>query len=271
MLQLRNVKLNFENVSARGKKILFVSDIHVVSLSQMGEERELNYERERQKIFEKESELPTLERLKDVVAYVNSEDIDLLILGGDIIDCPSESNMKLLAEQLGKLTKPYIYVTGNHDWNYSWDYLSKASREKYLTALSEVTGCAVEAELLNREGVQILALNSSENRIYPSALKLLHEIRENNKPCLIVMHVPFSTADLRKISMKNWNFETTMGDGGLDMDSETERFYRDLEFCPSAVILGGHVHGFDDNYLTCGVRQIVAPAGCRGEAVLIEI
>lgn len=271
MLQLKHVKLDFDGVSASGKKILFVSDIHAIVMSQQGAERELAYEKERFAVFERETAVSTLERFEDVAAYVNSEDVDLLILGGDIVDCPSEANIKLLSEQLQKLTKPYIYVTGNHDWNYSWDYLSEKSRNTYLASLSAVTGCSMEAEVIQWEGIRILAVNSSENRVYPEALRLLRENAVKDEPLLIVMHVPFSTPDLRRISMENWNFETTLGNGGLVMDQVTEEFFKELKGQSGAVILGGHVHGFDDGLLSCGLRQIAAPAGCKGEAVLIEI
>ena len=38
------------------------------------------------------------------------------LLGGDVIDFPSQGNLSFLEKNLEMLEMPYLYVPGNHDW-----------------------------------------------------------------------------------------------------------------------------------------------------------
>ena len=263
------VQLNFGSDNKK-VKILFASDMHVIALKDGEDARILAYEKERAEGFVSMDIPDTREMFLGFVEYANLLQPDMVVFGGDIIDCPSQGNLTFLAEQLKRLEMPYVYTTGNHDWNFSWEYLEDSSRERNLPFLCKAVGMNLEACYREIKGIQFLTVDSSRGNIAIKALDILEECHRE-KPLCIVMHVPFSTVRLREMSIKNWGFETTMGGGALPIDDVTEHFYEKLAEFEQCIIFGGHVHGFDNQVLGNGAIQIVAPAGCQGKVALIEL
>ncbi len=58
--------------------------------------------------------------------------MDAVLLGGDTIDFPSKANINYLQECLSDLSVPYMYVNGNHDWTYPWEYMTDYGKSEYL-------------------------------------------------------------------------------------------------------------------------------------------
>lgn len=78
------------------------------------------------------------DRLDSAIAYVNENDIDFVILGGDQInDQDSEDTdeqLDVLGESLTQLTVPYYGVSGNHDHGepgQTWKYLERGMPERF--------------------------------------------------------------------------------------------------------------------------------------------
>lgn len=270
MFQLKEIHLNVGRDEAQGRRVLFVSDIHAISFDKRDSAEVLAYEEKRCEEFRQNGILDTKKCLEDFVDYANEICPDVVVFGGDIIDCPSIGNLSLLKEQFERLKMPFLYTSGNHDWNFGWDYRSKESREKNFKLLCDVAQRDLEAYCQELFGIQFLVLDSSEDCVREKALHMLTKCDKNRSLC-IVMHVPFSTMELRKMSMQNWNYETTLGNGGIPLDEVTEKFYKGLGEFPDCIILGGHVHGFDYQVLTNGVRQIVAAAGCNRRTVELKL
>ena len=72
------------------------------------------------------------ERLDSAIAYVNENEIDFVIFGGDQIhnadDENTDAQLDALEESLSSLTVPYYGVTGNHDQGdpaKDWKYIER--------------------------------------------------------------------------------------------------------------------------------------------------
>lgn len=100
----------------REYRYLFLSDTHIISLD--GEESEQQLENalpRRDTLFKDELGRTPEEIFPDWIAYANEQQVDGLLLGGDVIDFPSQGNLSFLEKNLEMLEMPYLYVPGNHD------------------------------------------------------------------------------------------------------------------------------------------------------------
>ena len=121
--------------------LLFLTDSHVVSLEKRrrtGEhrrrtgKRRLGQEHRMRRAAGRSMRLPdtrafagqdgtsSQEMFAQAMDYAREEGVDGVLLGGDIIDSPSQENLTFLSEELSTLSMPYLYTPGNHDWTYPW-------------------------------------------------------------------------------------------------------------------------------------------------------
>ncbi|MFR9163579.1 MAG: metallophosphoesterase family protein [Lachnospiraceae bacterium] len=110
-------------------RYLFLSDTHIITLN--GEETQQQLENalpRRDTLFLDAQGRKPEETFPDWMAYANEQKVDGVLLGGDIIDFPSQSNLDFLEENLGKLEMPVLYVPGNHDWTYPWEYMTEKAK-----------------------------------------------------------------------------------------------------------------------------------------------
>ena len=268
MLQIK--ELVWKQSTEIDKKILFLSDMHINAAMESEKPDVQDYMRNRTIHFEKEGISHPEKYLDEVEEYGKEKGLDLVILGGDIIDCPSPENIEFLRERLSKLEIPLLYVLGNHDWNYSWDYLTSNSRERHVGRIEEAIRQETDGYLSEIFGIQFLVVDSSCNRVGVNALTRIMEC-DKSRPLCVAMHVPFTTNTLRQLSVQKWGFETTMGGKGLVMDDTTSAFYHQLSQFNEVLLLCGHVHEFADEMLCPQLRQVVAAAGCEGNGVLIHL
>lgn len=273
MLQFEEIEWTHQNKSSIEKTILFLSDLHMICDSELASEKKdvRDYVRDR-RIYLENSGIGDTKRLFDEFShYIKQQKIDFVIFGGDIIDSPSSENLNVLFQMLKALNTPYIFTSGNHDWNYSWDYLSKESKVKYQPLLAEsAKKSSLDGVVEEYQGITFLVVDSSSNRISEKSLEMICRL-DKKKPLCVVMHVPYTTAPLRELSLRKWGFETTMGGKGLPMDAITRAFLNEMEAFDDVLLLCGHVHDFSDDRLSSHVRQVVAPAACEEKAVIIHL
>ncbi len=281
-----------QSAQEQEKKLLFLSDLHIICEPEdMDMESEdatpflvekeskealesrqdiVDYVRNRSIYFEKDGIHNTRAQFEEFIAYIKENAFDMVIFGGDVIDCPSAENLCYLEQQLRELRIPYLVTSGNHDWNYSWEYLSDKSRAEHQPLLQAAVGQALDGYRLERYGIQFLIVDSSDNKISGTALQALLEC-EKTQPICVIMHVPYTTETLRQLSLQKWGFETTMGGKGVAMNETTSVFLAQLKQFENVLLLCGHVHEFADEMLCDKVRQVVAPAGCEGKGVVLHL
>lgn len=64
-----------------------------------------------------------------------------------------------------------LYVPGNHDWTYPWEYMTEKGKNEYLTALAPFMRGTPAAQVLENEELVILGVDDSSNQIDPVALE----------------------------------------------------------------------------------------------------
>lgn len=255
---------------------LFLSDTHVIELNGTESDKVMENALPRIELFKDIAGISSAERFPEWIDYANEKEVDMVLFGGDIIDFPSEGNLKLLKENTDKLSMPFVFTLGNHDWTYPWDYMTVEGRNTYRPLFHDLTDGNPAASVTEYEELVILSVDNSSNQLDAAALAVTDEALSLNKPVLVIAHVPFSTESLLKKAHGIWNSPVSIGmadEGGIFPDANTLAFQKKILAANSPVfcILSGHVHFSDESALTDSVVQIVNGTGYTGEGVLLQI
>lgn len=258
-------------------RYLFLSDTHIISLD--GEENEQQLENalpRRDILFKDELGRTPEEVFPDWIAYANEQQVDGLLLGGDVIDFPSQGNLSFLENNLEMLEMPYLYVPGNHDWTYPWEYMTDKGRQEYLTALSPWMRGTPAAQVMENEELVFLGVDNSSNQIDPAAMDTVRSAVEKGKPVILLQHIPFATDRLVAAAAGVWKNPVLLGKGVLGgiYPNEASQEYMNLVLgtgSPVRAVLAGHIHMGERDSLTEGIVQYTAEAGYMGKGLLLII
>lgn len=203
---------------------------------------------------------------------MNNTDINALLLGGDIIDSPSDSNINFIKSNLGDLKKDYLYTFGNHDWTFSWDYQTKETEEKYVPMFQDIMK-DTEVSYLEYEDLIILAINNGKCKIDKKNIEKVKQILEKNKPTIVMMHVPLATDHIIEENKKIRDRISAIGDGGIKPTEATQEVF-DLILSDKYkvfYILSGHMHfGVEDN-VNDKIHEIVSAPAYDGNINILKI
>ncbi len=267
-------------------ELLFVTDAHAVipldtqEQTDAAEETEQiqNYAQERYKGFLGEDGTSSAEQFSRVVDYANEEEVDGVLLGGDIIDSPSRENLDFLSKELSELEMPYLYTLGNHDWTFPWEYMSESGKQKYLPALSPYMEGDTSFHTLDFGEFVVAAVDNSSGQVNPEVLDDYSELLDTGKPVIVLAHVPFLTQSVLSKATQVWNSGVVIGGGnfgGIYPNEASEEFVEmtTAEDSPVVAVLAGHVHFYDKDVIEGekDVLQIVGDAGFRGSVLRLRI
>ena len=145
--------------------LLFLTDTHVIIRQEDAPQQEADNEASRYPAFQNEEGVPSEKQFPEWIRFANEMQVDAVLLGGDIIDTPSEANLKWLEEQLSGLNMPYLYVNGNHDWTYPWEYMTETGRETYLPLLAPFMQDNTAIHSLDFGEFTVVGIDDSANQV----------------------------------------------------------------------------------------------------------
>ncbi len=258
--------------------LLFLTDTHVIVRDRDASEQEAGNEEQRYPAFFNEEGVSSAEQFPEWIRYANENKVDAVLLGGDIIDSPSEANLRWLEEQLSGLQMPYLYVNGNHDWTYPWEYMTDTARKTYLPKLEAFMGGNSALHSLELGELVLVGIDDSTNQVDPEALAAYEEILSRGRPVIVMAHVPFLTQSVLGKAVEAWESPVVIGGGnfgGIYPNEASERFLALTvgETSPVELLLAGHVHFYDRDVIEGEkeVLQLVGAAGFQGNGILIHI
>lgn len=257
---------------------LFLTDTHVIIPNEDASPQEAENEAARMPMFVPESGISSAEQFPEWVRYANEEKVDAVLLGGDVIDTPSPSNLEWLAGQLAGLDMPYLYVNGNHDWTYPWEYMTQSGQETYLPLLQPLMGGNTAIHSLDLGELVLVGIDDSSNQVNEEVFPAYEEILREGRPMVVVAHVPFMTQSVLGKAKEVWNSPVVIGAGnygGVYPNETSEKFVSLTTAADSPVelVLAGHVHFYDKDVIEGerNVLQLVGGPGFQGQAILIHM
>ena len=267
----------------RAYTVLHITDLHACAVSEaeaaaMPKAR-LDYIRQRQALFGGGRPYPSEAALPALFAYGAELGADLILLTGDILDFPSDTNLALLEDCIRRSAVPVLYVTGNHDWSFADDYHTRNAEILHLPRVGALSGGSPHFAAWETQDLLVCALDSGRDRVseatadaYAAATR---RARGVGKPVILALHVPVHADTLVEDSTRVWGRELAIGEGALGArDPHTVRFYRDValgdDTAPAAVI-AGHVHFDHEDVFPNGVPQYITDVACDGHCRVVTL
>lgn len=258
--------------------LLFLTDMHMVVRDAEASEQEAAYAEERYAMFRNREGVSAAEQFREWVRYANQKRVDAVILGGDIIDSPSAANLQWLGQQLAGLKMPCLYVNGNHDWTYPWEYMTESGRENYLPLLEPFMRGNTAVQRLDLGEFLVAGIDNSANQVDEGGLAGYEQILSEGRPVIVAAHVPFLGSSLLEKAGEVWKSPVVIGGGawgGIYPNPASERFVSMTTAADSPVelLLSGHVHFYDRDVIQGEkeVPQLTGGAGYEGNAVLLHL
>jgi predicted MPP superfamily phosphohydrolase len=209
------------------------------------------------------------------IQFANENNVDALLMGGDIIDYFSDENINYIKENLFDLKAPYLYTMGNHDSCIPWDNLKNVSNNKNLLSLFRKED--TEVQVLDCGEFNIVSVNDSSGKISEKALSEFKEIYNIRKPIILILHIPLctqSTEMLKEDTINHWKQSILLGDNcSYSLDNNTKEFINIVTDNNSrvAAILAGHLHFYHKDLLNSKTVQLVSDISSRGNGMMVTI
>jgi len=278
-------------------EIWFLADSHIIMQDGSETAEVTEYAAQRMPGFANEMGVSSDMVFSHFIDEANEKKPDMILFGGDIIDFPSDANVSFLTAELDRLEVPYVFVMGNHDWTFPWEYMTEEGSAKYRPMLEnhmdgnftdESDKCIAINEnvlslksnsyfsMVELEDLVILSVDDSSNQVAEEALEGIEEAYNIGKPIILVQHVPFSTENLIAEAKKSWGNPVTLGmqvHGGIAPNGASAELWEKTHDDESLikVVLAGHVHFPYEEKLSEATLQIVTDAAFKGKAVKLII
>ena len=254
--------------------IAWVSDLHLVSDHEAGTELGDVHAEYLDAIHKRYEELAVTadgihaeELWPEIVNYLNYNEFDGVIFGGDMMDYCSNSNVAVIKEGLDDLRIPYIYVRADHD--YGTYYGGVFFTETEARALHQtIDGDEISNKFWDRNDFIVLGIDNSTKDMPDYYFNMVADVYTRGKPVIMATHVPYESmvdTSLAEISMQVRNTIYYWSDASERYKpNDVTRQYLDLIYSKDTVVeqvLAGPVHASWDGMISEQVPQhIFAPA-----------
>lgn len=260
---------------SREYTICWVSDVHMITDFEAGDvsAESLDTVKDRYETLSVTPEgIHGRELWPEIVDYLNYNDFDAVIFGGDILDYCSTSNMEALKKEYDRLKYPpdrILYIRADHDVGTWYSDGSTGFDDKKAKELhAELDGNDETHKYIDFGDLIIAGVNMSIRSPGETQMEVLRDLYSKGVPVIAATHVPYySTVDdsLEELSMLVRNRIYYWSPGGELYDPDVEmREYLDLiydEKSPCIMVLAGHLHSSWDGEIKKGLREhIFAPA-----------
>jgi len=126
-------------------------------------------------------------------AEAKRQQIDLLVLVGDILSFPTLANVEYVQRTLAASGVPWMYVAGNHDWHFEGDSgsdLDQRARwiEKRLTPLYQGANPLMASRVV--KGVRFVMIDNSLYHVLPEQLAFYEAEAAKGDPLCLCLHIP---------------------------------------------------------------------------------
>ena len=253
-------------------EVWFIADLHIIIPDENESKEVKDYTAERTAVFSNEMGVNSALIFSEIIKEANEKQPDLVLFGGDIIDFPSDANIAFLKEELAGLSVPYLFVMGNHDWTYPWEYMTPQGVQKYRPLIEEITGIDSYVGMKEFKDVVFLGVDNSSNQLAPEAVSGIEQAYKTGKPIVLVQHVPFSSENLIVRAKQDWASPVTLGmqvHGGIPVNAISDALYKEVldDESQIRVVLSGHVHFAYEEQIAEMTTEIITDAAYKGKAV----
>lgn len=212
----------------------------------------------------------------DYMIRAKAERADLLLLTGDIIDFPSEANIKALKDGIKNSGIPTLYVVGNHDWSFADDYHTPNAIATHYPKFADICNGDPYISWVEYEDMIVCAVDDTLDCVSEETVDKFLALCGKGKPVILTMHVPLYVESMEADCKACWGGKLLMVGGKAfnGSDPHVMRFYEAVALDPDTpvkAVITGHLHFHHEDILPNGVPQIVTDKGYTGGCRVIRV
>ena len=256
----------------RTYRLLHITDAHLLHMDENETPERAAYAQPRiDRVFCQDG-ITSAERFGMLLDYIKEksaqEELDGVIFTGDILDFPSEANLRFFRESLESLKIPYVYTLGNHDWSYFDDYHTPKSKILNRPRFAEFTGGNTYIHKKHIGEICVIALDNTLDGYEDGVFEAFEEAIRGEENVLVVQHIPFYAETLHDDTVKVWRRDLCIGGEGFKINGNWKKIY-DLivsDASPVMAVITGHLHFWHEDLLDGGIPQYVTSQSAFGNA-----
>lgn len=247
----------------------------------------------KERVFLDENGISAADNMDNWINYANNSNVDGMLMGGDIIDFYSEKNINVLYSKISELNVPYLYTYGNHDSYVPWENKFVDDNEDFLNLFMEGNS---EIQIFDQGEYYIASIRNYQvdgtAQVSDEALETFKTIYEQNKPIILMCHVPIFTeqtdglyeaaTEVYGTAFKQYDAgefgivdeSLLMGENcGYELTDSSKQFLELVlsEDSPVVAVLSGHLHKEWEGYITDDIYEYVGPGAFTNKGALIRI
>lgn len=211
-------------------KVLFLSDTHLTLEDERGKAFYPYTRRMGGNAVEPENYGTTNGREQALIRSLEKakkEQVELVILGGDIINFPSKASVEKLKEIMDASGLQWVYTAGNHDWHYEGEpgdasELRKKWEQESLLPLYHGENPLYSSRIIH--GINFVLIDNSTFEISAEQLDFFNKQIDKGLPIILAMHIP--------LYLPGHNIDYGCGHPGWNLKNDTYYKIEDREPWP---------------------------------------
>lgn len=278
-LRIKEATVDIDEMNGRFN-IFFLADSHISKCDDR--DKNLMMKAAQRSLMFKKDGMNSWDRFDMLIAKIENSDIDIVVMGGDIVDSAMYASIDHVRNRIATLDIPYIYYMGNHDFEYGSEYFTPLSYSKYLPRLEDMHGKS-SYQVKEYDDFIIFAADDNNSQVNREILDAFKNVITKGKPVILALHVPIEpvTGDRALIEKCDKVYgenaakkhQLIMGPHGCVPNHITQEFI-DLALSdesPVIMVLAGHLHFYHKDMLNEKIVQIVTGPAYSGEALKITV
>lgn len=278
---LSDVYVDEETITIEGLKneykLCFVNDLHIiVPDEEVSEENKETVQQRYQEFFRTSIGESSSRLWKRLPSQINQLNPDLVVLGGDMIDYFSSSNIECLKSGMREIEQEIMYIRADHDYG---TFYNRKITEEYIHNLEKSIDDNLEVYCKDLGEILVVGIDDNTKQISEKALLELKQIFAVGKPIILVTHVPFNSRidnTLAEASKKGWqgrNLTWDETETAYIANDNTKEFLALIyaEESPVKAVLAGHLHFKNTTKLNQNITQYVFDVTYKGNIGVINI
>lgn len=277
---LQITKTEFKIGSKREYNFFQISDIHLSVMDSQSSELDINdykrcheqwdtlkyeFAQQHNEICDERYDIEPNIIFEMLCDYAVSQNVDAIILSGDIFDRVTDSNIRYLKNILNNLPIPVIYCPGNHE------YMSAV--EKNIDQKWRLTGLVDEngIQAVNYDDFLLIAFDNGGDLITDYQVQELGNLIKNNNKILLTLHKPLLLGEFgNKLLDKIGSYFFMGKEKDCENAKKIVRLVNDYDDHFIGVLCG-HIHSAHEYKITENLKQISTSSGLIGAGRIITI
>ncbi|MBR4060441.1 MAG: metallophosphoesterase [Lachnospiraceae bacterium] len=247
-LHVDRIELDLPDVQ-NSYELLFINDMHVLKLDESVVAESVDEIRVRQDVmFRTRTGMASAEAWPKLSSVLDDFSADGIILGGDMMDFVSPTNVQILSEGLSQITTPYIYLRADHDLGI-WHSGGAISMEDSIALHTSVSSYQ-DMFIMEYPEFYVLGWNNSTSQLTNDGLDAALRIWNSGKPIILATHVPINSIVDNSLAeaaanVDSENRKKLWGDECLYRPDDTTSAFLGMIYdtnSPVKAVLSGHLH-----------------------------